>query len=194
MKSHVNPRLLICLSLAVAGVACAEPVTYNIDPDHSHPTFETDHFGGLSVWRGVFGKTSGKITLDKAAATGTVDVTVDTNSVEFGHQKLNDHVNSPQILDTAKFPKATFKGTLGDFKDGNPTTVTGDLTLHGMTKPLVLKIVSFKCMTNPMSKKDVCGADAEGKFNRADFGVNYGQQMGFKQEVMLRIQVEGIKQ
>jgi len=190
----MKTQLLICLSLAAAGTAYAEPVTYNVDPEHSHPAFETDHFGGLSVWRGVFGKTAGKITLDKAASTGTVDVTVDTSSVEFGHAKLNQHVNGPEILDTAKFPQATYKGTLADFKDGAPTAVKGDLTLHGVTKPVVLKIVSFKCMTNPMSKKDVCGADAEGKFNRADFGVNYGQQFGFKQDVVLRIQVEGIKQ
>ena len=67
------------------------------------------------------------------------------------------------------------------------------MTLHGITKPVNLKIDSFKCITNPMSKKDVCGANATGTFSRADFGVNYLQQMGFKQDVLLRIQVEAIK-
>lgn len=185
---------LIPILVAVAGVASAEPITYVVDGDHTHPSFETDHFGGLSVWRGIFGKTSGTITLDKAASTGTVDITVDTASIEFGHAKMKAHAISAEILDTAKFPTATYKGKLGDFKNGAPTTVTGDFTLHGVTKPLVLTIDSFKCMTNPMSKKDVCGADAQGKFSRADFGVNYGQQFGFKQEVVLRIQVEGVKQ
>jgi polyisoprenoid-binding protein YceI len=195
MKSQLlTPFLSACLLLATASAAFAEPVTYAIDPTHAHPSFETDHFGGLSVWRGVFKKTSGKITLDKAASTGTVDVTIDAASVEFGDDKLNAHVSSGEILDAAKFPTATYKGTLGGFKDGAPTTVTGDLTLHGVTKPVALKIVTFKCMTNPMTKKDVCGADAEGKFNRADFGVNYGQQFGFKQDILLRIQVEAIKQ
>jgi polyisoprenoid-binding protein YceI len=190
----MKSQLLTCLMLAAIPTAFAEPVAYNIDPDHSHPAFETDHFGGLSVWRGIFRKTTGKITLDKAASTGTVDVTVDTASIDLAHDKLNEHTTGPEILDAAKYPTATYKGKLGDFKGGNPTTVTGDLTLHGVTKPLTLKIVSFKCMTNPMSKKDVCGADAEGKFSRADFGVNYGQQFGFKQDVLLRIQVEAIKQ
>jgi polyisoprenoid-binding protein YceI len=186
--------LLTCVMLVSASAAFAEPVTYAIDSTHAHPSFETDHFGGLSVWRGLFKKTSGTITLDKTASSGTVDVTIDAASVEFGDEKLNAHVSGPEMLDAAKFPTATYKGKLGGFKDGAPTTVTGDLTLHGVTKPVALKIVAFKCMTNPMTKKDVCGADAEGKFSRADFGVNYGQQFGFKQDVLLRIQVEAVKQ
>jgi polyisoprenoid-binding protein YceI len=190
----MKSRLLVCMMLAATTAAFADPITYNLDPDHTHPSFETDHFGGLSVWRGVFKKTTGKITMDKAASTGTVEVTVDTSSIDLGHDKLDQHAISAEILDAAKYPTATYKGKLGDFKDGMPTTVTGELTLHGVTKPVTLKINSFKCMTNPMLRKDVCGADAEGKINRADFGVNYGQQFGFKQDVLLRIQVEGIKQ
>ena len=190
----MKSKLIVALLLAASTAAVAEPVAYTLDPSHSHPSFETDHFGGLSVWRGLFKTTSGKITLDKAAGTGSVEVSIDTASVEFGDPKLNAHASSAEMLDAAKFPTATYKGTLGGFKDGAPTTVTGELTLHGVTKPVTLKIVSFKCMTNPMSKKDVCGADAEGKINRADFGVNYGQQFGFKQDVLLRIQVEAIKQ
>jgi len=186
--------LLIALLVAGTGTAFAEPATYTIDSNHSHPSFETDHFGGLSVWRGIFRKTSGTITLDASAGKGTVDVTVDAASVEFAHEKMNAHVIGPEMFDTAKFPTATYKGTLADFKNGAPTKVNGELTLHGVTKPVVLKIDTFKCMTNPMSKKDVCGADAQATINRADFGVNYGQQLGFKQEVLLRIQVEAIKQ
>jgi len=97
------------------------------------------------------------------------------------------------MLNVAQFPTAEYKGTLGGFINGAPTTVSGNLTLHGVTKPVTLKINTFKCMQNPMSKKDVCGADASGTFNRADFGVNYGQQYGFNQDVKLHIQVEGIK-
>jgi len=190
----MKSQFLICLTLATASAAFAEPVAYTIDPSHSHPSFEADHFGGLSVWRGLFKKTSGKITLDKVAATGTVDVTIDAASIEFGDDKLNVHVSSAEMLDVTKFPTATYKGTLGGFKNGAPTTVSGELTLHGVTKPVTLKIDSFKCMVNPMDKKDVCGADAQGTINRAEFGVNYGQKFGFKQDVLLRIQVEAVKQ
>lgn len=190
----MKPFVLVGMLVATASTAFAEPVTYVIDPAHTHPGLEADHFGGLSVWRGLFKTTTGTITLDKSASTGTVDVTIDAASVEFGDDKLNKHVTGPDFFDAAKFPTATYKGKLGDFKNGAPTTVTGDLTLHGVTKPVVLKIDSFKCMTNPMSKKDVCGADAQATINRTDFGVSYGIQFGFKPEVLLRIQVEAIKQ
>ena len=189
MKSPI--AFLALMSLAV--VATAAPITYNVDPDHTHPTFDVDHFGGLSVWRGNFKKTTGKVTLDTAAKTGTVDVIIDTATIDFAHDKLNEHVSGPEMLNVAQFPTAEYKGTLGGFTNGAPTTVSGNLTLHGVTKPVTLKINSFKCMQNPMSKKDVCGADASGTFNRADFGVNYGQQYGFNQDVNLHIQVEGVK-
>lgn len=187
-------RLLLASALAMVGtVANAASVNYTIDPDHTHPSFEVDHFGGLSVWRGTFKKSSGSVSLDAAAKTGVVEVTIDTSSVDLANDKLNEHVSSAEMLDVSKYPTAVYKATLGQFKNGEPTVAVGTLTLHGVTKPLTLKIDSFKCMQNPMSKKDVCGADAVGTFNRADFGVNYGQQFGFKQDVQMRIQVEAIK-
>jgi polyisoprenoid-binding protein YceI len=98
------------------------------------------------------------------------------------------------MLDAAKYPTAEYKGKFGEFSNGAPKTISGNLTLHGVTKPVTLTIGSFKCIEHPMLKKQVCGADASGTFNRADFGVNYGQQYGFKQDVLLHIQVEGIKE
>ena len=95
------------------------------------------------------------------------------------------------MFDVEKFPTATYKGTLAKFKDGAPTEVQGQFTLHGVTKPLALTINQFKCMINPLSKKEVCGADASATFNRSDFGVTFGDKFGFKQEVKLQIQVEG---
>lgn len=186
-------KLLVCLAIMSTGAASAAPISYDVDPDHTHPSFEADHFGGLSTWRGTFKKTTGKVTLDKSAGTGAVDVTVDVGSIDFGHDKLNAHAAGPEMFDTAKYPSATYKGTLGKFKDGAPTKVSGQLTLHGVTKPVELSIDSFKCIMHPMLKREVCGADALGTFNRADFGVNYGQQYGFKQDVTLRIQVEAVK-
>jgi len=179
--------------LGLAGAASAAATTYNVDPDHTHPSFEVDHFGGLSVWRGIFKKTTGTVALDAKAMAGSVDITVDTSSIDLAHDKLNEHVSGPEILDVAKYPTATYKGTLGGFANGAPTTVTGNLTLHGVTKPVTLKINSFKCIQHPMLKKEVCGADASGTFNRADFGVDFGQKYGFKMDVMLHIQVEAVK-
>lgn len=184
---------LACLTTLAAGSALATPVTYNLDPNHTYPSFEADHFGGMSILRGKFDSSSGKVVLDKDAKTGTVEVVVDTSSIDFGHPKLNEHVKSPDMFDVAKYPQATYKGKLAKFKDGAPTAVEGELTLHGVTKPVVLKIHQFKCMINPTSKKEVCGADAEGSFSRADFGIDYGKQYGFNQDVKLRIEVEGLR-
>jgi polyisoprenoid-binding protein YceI len=189
MKNHIAPLLLV---LGVTS-ATAAPTTYSVDPDHTHPSFEVDHFGGLSTWRGTFKKTSGTVQIDTAAKTGSVDVVIDTATVDFAHDKLNEHVSGPEMLDVAKYPIAEYKGQFVEFADGAPKSIFGDLTLHGVTKPVRLTINSFKCFEHPMLKKQVCGADASGTFNRADFGVNYGQQYGFKQDVLLRVQVEGVK-
>jgi polyisoprenoid-binding protein YceI len=188
-----NKLLTLCLLAVGAASASAAPTTYTVDPDHTHPSFEVDHFGGVSTWRGTFKKTTGTIAIDTAAKTGSVDVLIDTATVDLAHDKLNEHVSSPEMLDVAKFPTAEYKGKFVEFSNGAPKTISGELTLHGVTKPVTLTINSFKCFDNPIVKKQVCGADASGTFNRADFGVNYGQQYGFKQDVLLRIQVEGIK-
>jgi YceI-like domain len=85
----------LCTFLAISGFASASPVTYTIDPDHTHPEFEADHLGGVSIWRGLFKRTSGTIILDAPAQTGTLDVAIDITSVEFGNDKLNEEaVNS----------------------------------------------------------------------------------------------------
>jgi polyisoprenoid-binding protein YceI len=178
----------------LAGTATAAPVTYKIDPAHTYPSFEADHMGGLSVWRGKFDTSSGTVVLDKDKSTGTVDVTVDASSIDFGHAKLNEHAKTPDMFDTAKFPTATYKGTLEGFKNGAPTEVKGELTLHGVTKPVTLKIDKFLCKPNPMTKKEVCGADATAMINRGDFGIGYGGNFGFNMETKLAIQIEAIRQ
>ena len=184
----VLPTAMLTL---VAGAAFAVPVTYQIDPGHTYPSFEADHFGGLSVWRGKFDSTSGTVVYDKEAKAGSIEVTVDMNTINFGMQKLNDHARSVEIFDVAKFPVAKYSGKFSKFNGDAPTEAQGTLTLHGVTKPVTLSINSFKCILNPMSKKQVCGADISATINRADFGVNYGEKFGFKQEVKLLIQVEG---
>jgi len=187
-------RLFIAFALGtLATVADAAPANYTVDPDHTHPSFEVDHFGGLSVWRGTFKKSAGTVVVDAAAKSGSVEIKVDTASIDLASDKLNEHASGPEILDAVKFPTATYQGTLGGFNNGAPTLAIGTLTLHGVTKPLTLNIIAFKCIQHPMIKKEVCGADASGTFNRADFGVNYGQQYGFNQDVLMRIQVEAIK-
>jgi polyisoprenoid-binding protein YceI len=187
-------KSIIALLLSIGpALAAAAPATYTMDPDHTHPSFEVDHMGGLSVWRGNFKHTTGTVVLDKEAKTGSVDVTIDLTTVDMAHDKLSAGVAGPGGFNTAKYPTAHYTGTLGDFVDGAPTTITGQLDLHGVTKPLKLKILSFKCMMHPFKNHEVCGADATGTFNREDFNIKAGKDMGFNMDVILRIQVEALK-
>jgi polyisoprenoid-binding protein YceI len=183
---------LFAATVAVSSFANAATSNYTIDPEHTYPSFEATHMG-ISTWRGKFDKSSGTVVLDKDAKRGDVNISVDLNSVDFGHAKLNQFMVGPDFFDTANYPLGTYKGTLAAFVDGVPTRVDGALTLHGVTKPLALKINSFKCMPHPMLKREVCGADAFATFNRDEFGLDAGKSYGFSMEVVLRIQVEAIK-
>lgn len=173
--------------------AQAAPATYVIDPSHTFPSFETDHLGGLSIWRGKFTKTSGKIVYDASAKTGTLEVTIDMASIDVGYEKLETRARADDILDVARFPTATYKGKLTKFKDAMPTEVEGELTLHGVTKPVKLTVTQFLCKVNPLTRKDVCGADATAVIDRKDFGVSFGEGMGFRMATKLLISVEAIK-
>jgi polyisoprenoid-binding protein YceI len=178
--------------LAISGVALAAPATYTIDPMHTYPSFEGDHLGGLSTWRGKFNKTAGTVTLDKAAGTGNVDITVDMKSADFGLDALNAKAQGPDLFDVAKYPQAIYKGKLEGFTQGAPSRVVGELTLRGVTRPLTLKIDTFKCMPDMMVKRERCGADALATFKRDTFGMDTGKAYGFKMDVTLRIQVEAV--
>jgi polyisoprenoid-binding protein YceI len=181
------------LLLLASSAALAAPATYQLDPHHTFPSFEADHFGGMSVWRGKFNNSAGEVQIDRAAHTGEVTVTVQVASINFGLEALEKHVKSAEILDAEKFPVATYKGKFSKWNGDVPTEVNGELTLHGVTKPLALKINTFNCRLHPQSKKDWCGIDASTSFSRADFGVNYGDAFGFTMGVKLAIQAEGYK-
>lgn len=189
MKSK---HLIVALVAAVSASAFAAADNYTIEPSHTYPSFEADHMG-ISVLRGKFTKTSGTIVLDRTAKTGALDITIDASSLDFGHEKLNNHVKSPDMFDVAKFPTATYKSKSITFKGDMPVSVEGELTLRGVTKPVTLSINKFKCIMHPMLKREVCGADASAEFSRSDFGISYGVPK-FAPEVKLAIQVEAIKQ
>ena len=181
--------------IAAALVLSSTPVfagTYTIESNHTYPSFEADHMG-ISVWRGKFTKTSGKVVLDRAAKTGSMEISIDANSLDFGHAKMTEHAKSKDMFNVAQFPSATYKGTAIQFNGEQPVSVTGELTLLGVTKPVTLAIHKFKCIMHPMLKKEVCGADASGEFKRSDFGMDYAINWGFSPEVKLAIQVEAIK-
>lgn len=181
----------ILAALLALGTSAAFAQTYTIEPNHTYPSFEADHFG-ISVWRGKFTKTAGTVKLDRAAKTGTVDIAIDANSLDFGHAKMNEHAKSKDMFNVEQFPTITYKGKSMKFDGDKPVSVEGELTMLGVTKPVSLTIGKFKCIEHPMFKREVCGADATAEFKRTDFGLNYGVPR-FAPEVKLAIQVEALK-
>jgi polyisoprenoid-binding protein YceI len=184
----------VIAALFAAGVyhcVLAQQVNYTIEPNHTYPSFEADHMG-ISVWRGKLNKTTGKLTLDKATGRGSVDVEMDLSSIDFGQDKLNEWARSKEFFDVAKYPQSTYKGKLSGLTAQGPASAQGELTLHGVTKPVELKINSFKCVPHPLLKRELCGADATATFNRDDFGLAAGKEYGFRMDVGLRIQVEAV--
>ena len=176
---------------AVATQALAAPERYRIDPDHTYPSLEFPHMG-ISMWRGKFTKTRGTVVLDRAAGTGSVDVTIDAASIDFGHRVMNEVAIGDQWLHADMHPTLRYVGTLR-FEGERPVGVEGNLTLMGVTRPVPLRIDSFKCIPHPLFRKEVCGADASGAFDRADFGMKQLTADGAGR-MTLRIQVEAMRE
>ena len=193
LRSRLPAAIAAVTFAALAALpAGAAETTYEIDPTHTFPSFEADHMAGISVWRGKFNSSRGTVVLDKAAGSGRVDITIDTGSVDYGLDEMNEHARAETLLDTARWPQATYTGTLAGFVDGKPTRADGTLTLRGVSKPVVLTLNSFKCMPHPQHKRELCGADASATIQRDDFGMDAGKDYGFDMAVTLRIQVEAV--
>lgn len=183
--------LLPAAVLALASLrALAAPTTYQVDPMHTFPSFEFSHMG-ISVWRGRFNKTTGTVTMDRAARTGTVELSIDPASIDFGLDLMDEKARGEDFLDVAKHQTAGYKGKL-IFEGDTLRAVDGQVTLMGRTKPLRLVVNSFKCIPHPLTKKEICGADVEGEMNWGDWGMKASQWgQGEAGRTKLRIQVEG---
>ncbi|MGK5063342.1 YceI family protein [Janthinobacterium sp. LB3P112] len=181
--------------IAAAGFslsAVAAPEVYVIDGSHTFPRFEYTHMG-FSTQQSRFNNTTGKVTLDRAAKTGAVEVLIDTKSVDTGSTLFNSHIQGDGFLETDKFPVATYKSTKFNFDGDKLASVDGNLTLKGVTKPVTLTVTSFNCAPHPMLKKDACGANATAKIKRSEF--NAGKYApAVSDDVTLTFAIEAIKQ
>ena len=188
----MNKLFALMLAASFSSIAYAAPETYNIEPTHSMARFEYSHLG-YSIQLSRFDKTSGTITIDRAAKTGAIDVAIDAKSVNTGSALFNQHIQAADLFDTEMFPTITYKSTKVKFDGDKVVSVEGELTVKGVTKPVTLTVNSFLCMPHPMVKKEACGATATTKIKRSDFGVSKGVPY-VGDEVTLTIPVEAIKQ
>jgi polyisoprenoid-binding protein YceI len=183
---------ILAVAATMSSAAFAATETYVIDGTHTFPRFEYNHLG-YSIQVSRFDKTSGKITLDRTAKTGSVDVVIDAKSVNTGYALFNEHIQGEDYFYTEKYPTITFKSSSMKFDGDKLVAVNGDLTVKGVTKPVTLSVTSFHCMPHPMLKKDACGANATTKIKRSEF--NAGKNAPYvSDEVTLTIPVEAVKE
>lgn len=179
------------LCVTASAPALAAPETYILDGNHSYPRFSYSHFG-YSTQLSRFNTTTGTIVFDPDAKTATVDISIDTTSVDTGSTTFNEHIQGKDFLDTAQFPTATFKSTRVIFEGERPASIEGELTIKGITRPVTLSVTSFQARQHPMVKKDAIGANAYTVIQRSAFNAGlYAPQVG--DDVRIDIAVEAIK-
>ena len=186
----MKPRhLAALLSMFAATAASAEG--YAIDARHTFPMFEVSHYG-FSLQRGRFNKVAGKLELDTVAKKGSVEVTIDTASVDMGFEDWNKHMRGERFFQSEKHPQARFVARDFAFDADKPTPVAGELTLLGVTRNVVLKVSRWRCAKHPILPRQLCGADLETTIKRSDFGMN-ANLPGIGDEVRITIPVEALK-
>ena len=193
---RLSAAILVALPLA----AGAAPESYTIDPYHSFPYFDVMHLD-TSLIRGRFDKTSGKMTLDTAAKTGTVDLLIEAASFNSGDndrgprpRARDEHLRSPDFFNAVEFPRISFKGNAVKWNGDAPALIEGQLTMLGVTKPLALSVERWKCQPDPRTagKRYMCGGNATSSFKRSDFGMKFGiPNVG--DEVRLWLSVEAFR-
>jgi polyisoprenoid-binding protein YceI len=144
---------------------------YTIEPNHTRVLFAVSHMG-FTTWFGEFTHISGNLSLSpKSVANSTFEIHIPTNTVSTSNAKLDGELKDPQWLDAAKFPEIVFKSKQIERTGDKTAKVTGEFTLHGVTKPLTLDVTFNGAGTNPLDKKYTVGFEASGVIKRSDFGV-----------------------
>ena len=172
-------RLLLILTatLALAASAVAQTTTWQIDPNHTAAQFSVRHLG-ISTVRGAFTKVSGSVTYDPANPGKTsIDVTIDASSVDTRVKMRDNDLRSPNFFDAAKFPTLAFKSKRTEANGAGKLKVTGDLTIHGVTKEVVLDVDGPSAPVKDPRGNLHMGASAATKINRQDFGVSADKGM-----------------
>ncbi|HSV19284.1 MAG TPA: YceI family protein [Casimicrobiaceae bacterium] len=183
-------RPVVAAVAALIAIPALADDVYVLDPVHSQPQWEARHIG-FSNQRGSFGKMTGKVTLDRAAKKGSVDVSIDTTSIRTYDARLDAVVKGERFFNVEKFPTMTYKSTSLAFDGDRLVGVDGELTMVGVTKPVNLKVTNFTCGPNTFNKKPMCGAEATATIKRSEFGMTNGLNIGNPaDEIQITLPVE----
>ena len=181
---------VVIAALATISQVAAAPESYTADPAHTFPSFEVSHGGALTISRGLFLKSTGKIVLDRAAKTGSMEIIVDTASVTTGHPQRDNIVR--EWFKTDQFQTMVYRSQNLKFSGDNLVGADGELSMLGVTRPVSLVITSFKCRPHPVNKKDQCGADGTAQIKRSEFGMS-GMTSSAGDDVKILFQIEAYK-
>ena len=184
-------KILILVTLVTLPINSLLAASYTIDPAHTYVSFAVNHLG-FSTMRGKFDRQSGSLDYDPAAKKASVKIEIEANSIDTGHAKRDAHLQSPDFLNAVENPTITFESTTAKWNGDQLASVSGNLTILGVSKPVTLTITSMNCAEHPFSKKDACGFDATASIKRSDFGVNYGIP-GIGEVLDLIIELEATK-
>lgn len=190
------PRCLsaqVALACALSAGAALADETYTIDPAHSEPRYEIQHMGGMSMQWGSFGKLTGKITLDRAAKKGTIDVTIDTASIRSHDARVDAILKGENYFNVEKYPTMSFKSTSLAFDGDKLVGADGELTMIGVSRPVALKVANFACAENPFNKKPMCAAEATATIKRSEWGMKTGIPKSSGDEVRIVIPIEAYR-
>ena len=190
VRTLLKGAVVVAVSALMAVPALAAPVTYQLDPNHTMVLFSWNHFG-YSNPTADFGLGEGTVVFDEQhPANSSVEVTLPLARLDTHVAALDEHLKQPDFLDADKYPVVTFKSTQVQSLGGNKFKVTGNLTVHGVTRPVVLDATLNKVGPHPMSKVQSIGFDATANIKRSDFGVGaYVPNVG--DEITIRITTEG---
>lgn len=187
----MHKRLACAIVFSLAAAAHAAPENYTIDPWHTYANWSLSHLG-FSTQHGRFNTTSGKITLDMAAKSGSADISIDVASIDSGWPKRDNHLRGSDFFNVGKFSTITFKSSRFQFNGEQLAAVDGELTMLGVTKPVKLTVTQFRCAKHPMMNKPWCGAMASTSIKRSEFGLT-AYVPGVGDEVNITLQVEAGK-
>jgi polyisoprenoid-binding protein YceI len=189
MPHPVARPLAVFAALGLALPAAAE--TYTVDARHTFPSFEISHLG-FSIQRGRFDKTEGTIALDPAKKAGSIRIAIAADSIDTGLPELEEHLKKAEFLNVAQFPTIRYEADQLAFEGDKPVRADGTLTLLGVSRPVSLAIDHFQCGVHPITRKNVCGANATTRIKRSEFGMKT-LLPAVGDEVEIAIQVEGFR-